>query len=467
MSSNRVEKERKRREKRKKRRKDRIHSSIAPMPPEFKKELLPYAVVKLLTGAEVFEQHKFKPDLYRLFWDNEEEVLHKEDFAIAKTVADQIYEQHIKAKNLLPSIRTQRVALHIHREAVLLIKRIVDGKVEDKKKLIFIKDQSGCGYWRMVIPARYMNLDEFYIDMAEIQVVYDYLLEYDVIVVQRLYSWSEYYTIERLKRQGKRIVYDIDDDIFHIPADNPAARMVKRDQYEAARGIMRIVDAVTTTTEILKERLGCPDYTIVIPNAIDVYDGYQGQFLGSPDEHQRILWMGSATHDADWLECAKAVDKIMQERPNLRMVILGFLPTVVRRFVERKEAGSWSGRVEFMEFKNVETYVQTTKQLRAECALAPLGDTPFNSAKSNIKWLEYTACGFPTVASNVSPYKEHIINGVNGFLANSQDEWYQAITACLNDPNICDQIVKSALQTVESQFDVKQVVHDWEKAILG
>jgi len=468
MSNKSREKKRKEKAKRKKQRnKDKINHSIAPMPPEFKKQILPYAVIKLLTNAEIQERYKLRDDLVCIRWNNEDEILHSEDFKMVKEVAQRIHKEQVVQKNLHNTLSTVPTALDLHYEAARHIRKMVDGESKGKKKLIFIKDQSGCGYWRMVVPARYMTTEEYYIDMAEIEVIYDYLLEYDVIVVQRLCRWSEYYTIIRLKRQNKRIVYDIDDNIFDVPLDNPAAYVIKKDQYEAARAIMSVCDVVTTTTEILKEQLKCPDKTIVVPNAIDFDDGYPAKYLGQPDNYKRILWMGSATHNQDWLQCADAVDRVMRERGDVRLVIIGSMPKTLEQYVGDPRRPWYKKRIEFEKFKHVETYVLTTKQLRANCGLAPLQESVFNSSKSNIKWLEYTGAGVPTIASNVSPYKEDIVHGTNGFLANTENEWYQAITNLLDAPDICTSVVSAAKKSIEQKFDIKQVIHKWEETILG
>jgi hypothetical protein len=44
--------------------------------------------------------------------------------------------------------------------------------------------------------------------------------------------------------------------------------------------------------------------------------------------------------------------------------------------------------------------------LKCHVGIAPLLDTPFNRCKSNLKLLEYGAVGLPTIASNVTPYKD-------------------------------------------------------------
>lgn len=444
---------------------DRINHSIAPMPPEYKKELLPYTVIKLISGAQVNGNHKLKADLVRVYWNNEEEILHIEDYNLVKIVADKIWKEHIQAKNLMSVVNTIPTAMEIHRFASRAINKIVDLKTENKKKIIFIKDQSGCGYWRMIVPARYMA-ENTYIDMAEIEVIYDYLLEYETIVVQRLHTWREYYTIERLKRQGKKIIYDIDDDLFNIPDDNIASRIIRIDQQNAARAIMSICDKITTTNHVLKERLGFPDKTVIIPNSIDLEDGYPEEFNESEDEFQRIVWMGSHTHERDWFECFEAIDKILKERDNVRLVLMGYFPKIIQNHINNEKNIWWNEKIEYMEFQEPETYIQATKEMTADIGIAPLENRKFNFAKSNLKWQEYSAAYIPVVASNVFPYNDDIVNGENGFLANNTTEWKDCLTQLLDNKELRMKCANSSRELIRQKYDIVKNISLWEDVIL-
>lgn len=53
----------------------------------------------------------------------------------------------------------------------------------------------------------------------------------------------------------------------------------------------------------------------------------------------------------------------------------------------------------------IDLYPAKLAGLNLDLALAPLEDNLFNQCKSNLRLLEYGACGFPVVCSDVRPYQ--------------------------------------------------------------
>jgi len=145
------------------------------------------------------------------------------------------------------------------------------------------------------------------------------------------------------------------------------------------------------------------------------------------------------------------------------MVILGFLPTLVRESLEKP---NWKGRVEYLGTMAPEAYFRLIKHVRADVGLAPLLDNHFNQGKSAIKWIENTAIGIPTVASNCSPYAEVIEEG-SGFLCTGTEEWEKAILTCLDDKRERQEIVNTSRICVSRRFDIKSVARTWRNLLLG
>ena len=65
------------------------------------------------------------------------------------------------------------------------------------------------------------------------------------------------------------------------------------------------------------------------------------------------------------------------------------------------------------------------------------------------------ACGIPVVASPVGVNREIVEHGVNGFLAETHDEWRSAIRTLLHDPDLRRQMGTAGRKKVEEQFSLK------------
>lgn len=430
------------------------------MSPETRKREIPLLATTLLMGPVVHENYKGRKDTVAIEIDGEFRVLAKCDFDVAKQIAE-----GIEGKMHMPKMVSLKQCLEVTRLAAIELARLGDDR-DGRKGIVMLKDRTGSGYWRMVFPARYMDKDGISVDITAGAVDFNSLLEYHTVYVQRIHDWESFYLLERLKKAGKRIVYDIDDDIFNIDKDNPAARLIGRDEQMAAVACMKLADEVVVSTVPLQTVIRNATEGIeatVIPNAVDSDDGWiQTPLTGSQDGFKRMFWQGSDTHGEDWLECVDAVDAVLNEREDVRLVILGFMPPVLWKYVQRP---AWKGKVEFLEFKDPETYFQLMKFVRAEVGLAPLKNTIFNQSKSELKFLEYTAMGIPTVASNIKPY-EIIEHGKTGFLALSPTEWYEAIMTCLDDKAKRIPIINEARKMVREDFNIKEMAKVWREVLI-
>jgi len=294
---------------------------------------------------------------------------------------------------------------------------------------------------------------------------YESLLEYDTIFVQRLHEWSDADMLTRLSKIGKRVVYDIDDDIFSIPESNPVHGMMNNDAKMAARECMKIADLVTVSTNPLRDKLKheiCGIRTEVIPNAMNLSGWLETRNTGSPDGRKRIFWQGSSTHDQDWNECFDAVLSVMSKRQEVILLLMGFLPSRIRQDLDQPE---FNGRIELMEAMEADEYFKIIRYVRADVGLAPINDTEFNRSKSCIKWMENAMIGMPTVASNVAPYSNEIQHGKNGFLCSSKKEWVESIEKCLDNERVRKGIVENARSRIRSRFDIENVAKSWNRVL--
>jgi len=65
------------------------------------------------------------------------------------------------------------------------------------------------------------------------------------------------------------------------------------------------------------------------------------------------------------------------------------------------------------------------------------------------------ALEIPTVMSPVGVNKEIIRDGVNGFLAGTEEEWVTKLSLLVDDVNLRSALGKAGRKTVEENFSVK------------
>jgi glycosyltransferase involved in cell wall biosynthesis len=118
-----------------------------------------------------------------------------------------------------------------------------------------------------------------------------------------------------------------------------------------------------------------------------------------------------------------------------------------------------------MGFSEPETYYQMVKHVRAEIGIAPLVDNRFNQSKSNLKFVEYSVIGMPTVASRVAPYENAIEDGKNGFLVSSPEEWYLALKGLLGNETNRKSILTEARKYVAENHDIRKVALKWAEIL--
>ncbi|MBU4311352.1 MAG: glycosyltransferase, partial [Candidatus Omnitrophica bacterium] len=82
-------------------------------------------------------------------------------------------------------------------------------------------------------------------------------------------------------------------------------------------------------------------------------------------------------------------------------------------------------------------------------------DNEWTRGKVGCKMLQYMANAIPAVVSFTPTTAEIIEDGVNGFLANSEEEWIKKLSLLIENPSLMEKIGKAGRETVEQKFAVK------------
>jgi glycosyltransferase involved in cell wall biosynthesis len=259
------------------------------------------------------------------------------------------------------------------------------------------------------------------------------------------------------------VIYHIDDDLLEVP-ESLGAEIRKRQGadavVEARRHLLAHCDLIYASTpylaELLQERF--PAQRIFH----GIYAPYMGEALQQVHRAARgypvIGYMGSKGHQHDLELVVPALERLLDERPNLHFEVFGTIqmPAALERFGDRVQ--SHSVQQSYVEF------LRTLGLLGWDIGLAPLVDAPFNRCKAPTKFIEYTACGVPVIASEIPVYSQIMPPG-GGILV--KDGWHESISHFLDDPERRKRALALAQSHCASTFSVhhleKQLTHVFNK----
>jgi glycosyltransferase involved in cell wall biosynthesis len=271
--------------------------------------------------------------------------------------------------------------------------------------------------------------------------------EADVVLAQRVAIEdveSAERVVEACRRRGSRLVFETDDDLFHLPPEHPESEHYARIT-QGAKRLAKEADAIFTSTEPLRQKLlAWNRNVVVIPNLLD--DRLWGPAEGPPldPDAVRILYAGSVSHRDDLEFLGQAVRKLSRaRREKLRIDVIGVTA----------EGADWhdSIAVPSAVALSYPRYVDWIRRRNVwHWGVAPLLDTPFNRSKSALKFLEYAALGLPSICSDMTVYRSVVRPGETGILAaNDGDAWRDALEMALGDEALWRRLREGCRKTAE------------------
>ena len=326
--------------------------------------------------------------------------------------------------------------------------------------MVYRGDRSACHFYRCFCPFGKLSQikKDIYTTYISSVITKEHLNDYfDLIVLQRQHTKEVYDAITTMRKKGSKLIYEIDDDLFNIPDWNPARAVLGiKSVQDGIKRFLGIADAMFVSTEYLVDIY--KDYCkkiYVLPNSLN-FDF----FYPSPNNAQKkvVCWQGSMTHYKDIGIAKNGFTGLANNKDILFKLWCGFdLKT-------HKPLFDFPG-AHVIPLVPFEAFYAMFSQLDACIGLAPLSTVPFNKSKSNLKFLEYTAQGMVTVASDFGPYQESIEDGVTGVLVSDNRQWYDAVMDLVEHDEKRSTMLANARTYVKENFDVANNYLLWEDAI--
>lgn len=310
---------------------------------------------------------------------------------------------------------------------------------ENLKILMTSSDTTGCGLLRTQLPATYLKKKypwtEFRLGFPPQD---PKLNEADVIFLQR--ATNEYFFdwIPKIQNEGKKIVFDIDDSLWSIPATNLAHRYYPTKELKKLEKVINLCDIITTSTIPLQQTLQdkFQKEVIVIKNLLP-YEPFEK----TKNEKIRIGWAGSYTHNGDFDQHLVKAIRYVKQNYDVDFYTFGFTPQF---FKDIAISVPW---------EDTQSYMKKLKELNFDIGLIVAEDNHFNRCKSNLKFIEYGLAKIAPIAHNTYPYQSTMYHLEDSFLVeNPKKDWKNYLVELIENENTRIRIQNTAHENVKRNF---------------
>jgi glycosyltransferase involved in cell wall biosynthesis len=245
----------------------------------------------------------------------------------------------------------------------------------------------------------------------------------------------------------------------HFKYPNPTENVIasERARINCIR-MAKICDYVTTPSSYLANFITCYNRNcVVIPDATeDIYLNYVKRHI--PKEEVILVWQGYAYN----LICIKLIFPVLSRLAKRYKIALHIITDIANPSFRAILPKIRRMREEFkIVFKHWSLETRVEDLLEGDIGVAPLIENDWTKCKSNNKIASYMAMAIPTVATPIPAYKETIKSGVNGFLASTEEDWYNYLEKLIINHNLRNEIGQSGRETVLSSFTLEKIGNRW------
>lgn len=284
-------------------------------------------------------------------------------------------------------------------------------------------DIEGCGHYRVIQPLRALReagmvegvLFNGYLEISELA-----RQDPDVVILQRQVGEPRLEAMRRMKALSRAFkVYELDDYLPNLPLKNAHREHMPKDILKTVRRGLGMVDRFVVSTPALAEAFaGLHSDIRVAENRLPAHwwNVLPERSL-ERGRRPRIGWAGGASHTGDLELIADVVRELADE---VDWVFMGMYPFALRQHIHHFQPGV-----------PIDHYPAALAALDLDLALAPVEQNLFNECKSNLRLLEYGACGYPVIASDVRCYQGNLPVTL---VKNRYRDWIGAIREHLADP---------------------------------
>lgn len=255
------------------------------------------------------------------------------------------------------------------------------------------------------------------------------------------------------REENKPVYFDIDDLVFDTLYTDQLSYTQglsekEKGNYDAGvknygKMLAACDGAITSTNQLKEELLKYKDSVLLNRNlASSELIAVSSQFLkedfGSDDRIKIGYFSGSISHNENFELIKPAIKEVLDHYSSVELHIVGHLdiPQDMRQYTQRIVVH------EYVDWKALPQLIS-----QVDINLAPLVDSVFNRAKSEIKWIEAALVKVPTIASHIGSFEDMMIDGQTGLLA-KDSEWKEKLESLILSADLRRELAENAYDFV-------------------
>jgi glycosyltransferase involved in cell wall biosynthesis len=262
-------------------------------------------------------------------------------------------------------------------------------------------------------------------------------MRYDVVWLEKeALPWLPAF-VDIARLQGLPYVVDYDDAWFHRYESHWLSPLLGH----KIDAIMRVAHTVVAGNDFLarRARQAGARHVEIVPTAIDL-ERYRDLPAAQTGDRLKVGWIGIPLN-AHYLSIVAPALRALAGEMTLH-VVGGPVPRELEGIPA--ESFPWT---EDTEIARIAAF---------DVGIMPLHDTPWERGKCAYKLIQVMAAGKPVIASPVGANRQVVQHGVNGFLAETTEQWIDALRQ-LADPDLRRRMGEAARRTVEEGYSTAVV----------
>lgn len=265
---------------------------------------------------------------------------------------------------------------------------------------------------------------------------------YDIIFIQReAFVVGPAYFERLLKKTGKKIIFDFDDAIWLKNVSEANKRFAWIKFPSKISNIISLSDVVIAGNDYLANYASKYNSNIkVIPTTIDT--NYHKRSITPERKNQVCIgWTGSHT-------TIQYLDYLI---PTLKKIKRKYGDKIYFKIIGDSNFSNEELGIQGVKW-NLSDEIDQLSEI--DIGIMPLPENNWTLGKCGLKGLQYMALEIPTILSSVGENCKIITDGVNGFLAKSENEWIDKLSFLIESPDTRRDMGIKARKTVEDYYSV-------------